>query len=59
VHELQEIWKRHKGNTRRVLFVKEDNETVGSDRTVFKTLPNLPDDEDATERDLEETENPF
>ena len=59
--ELEELWKRHKGH-KRVLFVKESslgiNNEITTDRTILKTLPNLPDDdEDATQRELDELEN--
>jgi hypothetical protein len=59
--ELEGLWKRHKGH-KRVLFVKESslgiNHEITTDRTILKTLPNLPDDdEDATQRELDEQEN--
>ncbi len=61
--ELEELWKRNKGH-KRVLFVKESslgiNNEITTDRTVLKTLPHLPDDdEDATLRDLDEQENQY
>ena len=47
--ELEELWKRHKGH-KRVLFVKESslgiNNEITTDRTILKTLPNLPDDDE-------------
>jgi hypothetical protein len=59
--DLEELWKRQKGH-KRVLFVKESslgiNHEITTDRTILKTLPNLPDDdEDVTQRELDEQEN--
>lgn len=63
--ELELIWKKHKGH-KRVLFIKESTLGINNvhelvtDRTVIKTLPNLPNDDDyflsATDRDLDENQ---
>ena len=38
------MWKKNKGGCR-VLFVKDN--TVNTDRTIIKTLPKLPDEEES------------
>ena len=49
MNELERIWKTSK-NKKRVLFVKDNDKDV----TYLKTLPNLPDDEQLTECNVED-----
>ena len=66
MQELELLYNRHKGH-KRVLFVKESSLGINhsheltTDRTVLKTLPNLPNDDDDlvdyTQRELDEEEN--
>lgn len=49
MNELERIWKTSK-NKKRVLFVKDHDKDV----TYLKTLPNLPDDEQLTECNVED-----